>query len=1126
MSAWFRRRDRSKRAGRRRQPGAGRLRSEQLEPRLALSAEPIGDALLVNDYLPGDQTANAASVAVAASPVNRVVVFEGEGAVDSSGVFARLYDANGDSVGDAFRVNTTIRGDQYAPAVAVADNGDFIVAWAGRGVADKEGVFLQRFSADGSRVGEEVIVNTTLGGKQTTPSVAMDDSGSFVVAWEGVGRGDSTGVFFRRFNADGALGTEARVNATVESEQKGVSATYLSSGEVVIAWQSRHQDGSDWGVYSQIYNSVGLTVGDEIQLSETTAASQSTPTLAADPSGGYIAAWQSFDQDGDGWGVVGRRFGSDGAAAGSETLINATTAGQQVAPAIAVAEDGQWLAAWASSTPATGWSTDLRSIQVDDTLGEVTLINEQQPGVAPVAPAIAVNEEDAWVVWSGAGTSDGDGVFSQTLEVTLADDGDPVAPVIEAIADLQTEVGTPIEVTVTATDANSRDVLTFSLDTTVSPVSATIEKTSDTTAVIRWTPGEGDDATTVDFRVVVSDDADPALSSNEEFSVEVTDVPVTIDLNGPADDVAIFPADFLIGDAALQSLAPQLEITGANDAMILSASVTFAVIPTNTAEVLSVSTTGTSITADYDPSGGRLTLTGADTVENYEGVLRTLIYSNPDPTAGETRALAVRVSDSAGDSEFEFLQIEMVQPDLVAFAQAIADSGAVFYGAGWCPACTEQKELFEDGADSLPFVEVTNPDRTPNQIAIDNNISSYPTWVFADGTEVIGLQTLARLAQLAGLDIPTSEDPHLAELADETLLVGSPSFIPLDGYNSLGGELTYTVTSDNPDVDASILDGNRSAVIDVEGYGDLVFELFEDFAPRATDRLIELAEADFYDDVILHRVIDDFVVQGGDPTGTGSGGSTLGDYDDQFHPDLQHNRTGLLSMAKSLEDTNDSQFFITEGATRSLDFQHTIFGVLVEGESNREAISETETLRDLDPTDPDFDDSDNNGDRPTNEIVMNGITIIEDQENAVLFLKAADGATGTANITVTVTNDAGRSVQRTFTVTLADDTVNGQPFLEDVPPVSTTQGSDAIFQLSAIDVEDDPVFYYADVIGSEGHTVSVSTTGLVTVTPPSDDFVGTVRVQVAVASFLSATTPSSVTGDLQEVLVEFVAENA
>ena len=123
----------------------------------------------------------------------------------------------------------------------------------------------------------------------------------------------------------------------------------------------------------------------------------------------------------------------------------------------------------------------------------------------------------------------------------------------------------------------------------------------------------------------------------------------------------------------------------------------------------------------------------------------------------------------------------------------------------------------------------------------------------------------------------------------------------------------------------------------------MVFQLFEDKAPRPTGRVIELAQDGFYDGIIFHRVIKDFVIQGGDPTGTGTGGSTLGDFDDQFHVDLQHNREGLLSYAKSTDDTNDSQFFVTLGATRHLDFNHSIFGILTEGYHVLEAIGNTAT---------------------------------------------------------------------------------------------------------------------------------------------------------------------------------------
>jgi cyclophilin family peptidyl-prolyl cis-trans isomerase len=341
------------------------------------------------------------------------------------------------------------------------------------------------------------------------------------------------------------------------------------------------------------------------------------------------------------------------------------------------------------------------------------------------------------------------------------------------------------------------------------------------------------------------------------------------------------------------------------------------------------------------------------------------------------------------------------------------------------------------------------------------------------------------LSARSGVPIPSSDQPFLAPLPNGTLLIGSPLHVPLDGYDPNGGPLTYTVTTNNPAVTAEILDGNPSMRIDVAGFGDMVFELFAQRVPRAAERIIELAVDDFYDDVIFHRILDNFVIQGGDPTGTGSGGSTLGDFDDQFHPDLQHNRTGLLSMAKTTDDTNDSQFFITEGAQRHLDFNHSIFGLMVEGEANREAISET--------------DVDGSG-RPSIDVVMEDVEIFQDEENAVLLLKAAPGTTGTTNVTVTVADRDGNSFQRTFSVTVSEDNVdpnsNGRPFLNDIAPVTINRNTTAQIQLTATDVENDPIVFEASRRGTVSYTFNVnSSSGLLEVTPPTD-FVGTMQILV------------------------------
>lgn len=113
--------------------------------------------------------------------------------------------------------------------------------------------------------------------------------------------------------------------------------------------------------------------------------------------------------------------------------------------------------------------------------------------------------------------------------------------------------------------------------------------------------------------------------------------------------------------------------------------------------------------------------------------------------------------------------------------------------------------------------------------------------------------------------------------------------------------------------------------------GDMTIQLHAEQVPKTVNNFVFLARQGFYDGTIFHRVIDNFMVQGGDPTGTGSGGPGYR-FEDEFHPELRHNERGVLSMANAGPSTNGSQFFITHGATPHLDDKHSVFGQLTEGE--------------------------------------------------------------------------------------------------------------------------------------------------------------------------------------------------
>jgi len=112
--------------------------------------------------------------------------------------------------------------------------------------------------------------------------------------------------------------------------------------------------------------------------------------------------------------------------------------------------------------------------------------------------------------------------------------------------------------------------------------------------------------------------------------------------------------------------------------------------------------------------------------------------------------------------------------------------------------------------------------------------------------------------------------------------------------------------------------------------GTMVIELFADKTPKTVNNFVFLSRENYYDGVIFHRVIDNFMVQGGDPTGTGRGGPGY-KFADEFDASLKHDKQGILSMANAGPGTNGSQFFITHGPTPHLNGKHTVFGQVVEG---------------------------------------------------------------------------------------------------------------------------------------------------------------------------------------------------
>lgn len=153
--------------------------------------------------------------------------------------------------------------------------------------------------------------------------------------------------------------------------------------------------------------------------------------------------------------------------------------------------------------------------------------------------------------------------------------------------------------------------------------------------------------------------------------------------------------------------------------------------------------------------------------------------------------------------------------------------------------------------------------------------------------------------------------------------------------------------------------GKNSVAVFETSQGTFKVELFEDKAPKTAKNFIDLVNKGFYNGIIFHRVIDGFMIQGGDPSGNGTGGPGY-TIPDEFHASLKHDSAGILSMANRGPNTGGSQFFITLAPTSWLDNKHAIFGKVTEGLDVVKAIGKTKT---------------GPGDKPVTDVVIKKITI-------------------------------------------------------------------------------------------------------------------------------------------------------
>ncbi len=293
------------------------------------------------------------------------------------------------SISPDFVVNTTVTGTQDRPAITVLQDGRFVVAYY-----QQADIGARVFNADGSALLPDFFVNNTTLNSQDNPAVASLADGRFIVTWQSDEGATSNDIRARIFNADGSVvGPDFVINTTTANSQSVPVVSALADGRFIVTWQSDEGVATGNDIRARIFNADGSAAASDFVVNTTTANGQGTPAIGALADGRFIVTWESNEGAATGSDIRARVFKADGTAAGSDFIVNSTTANTQNVSAITALADGRLIATWTSDEgAATGSDIRARIINADgsavgaDFIVNSTAVNTQRnPAIASLA---------------------------------------------------------------------------------------------------------------------------------------------------------------------------------------------------------------------------------------------------------------------------------------------------------------------------------------------------------------------------------------------------------------------------------------------------------------------------------------------------------------------------------------------------------------------------------------------------------------------------------------------------------------------------------------------------------------------------------------------------------------------
>jgi len=272
--------------------------------RFNANGQPLGSEFRVNTYTNDKQLYPRVAMD---NDGGFIIVWESMNvpAQSNKAVCGRLYDSTGSSIGPEFVINEEASDSRY-PDVAMDAEGNFAVIW----MRDKSSnsIIARLYNADGTAKTGPFEVSTIRFSSITQPSITMDMAGNFVVAWDGdpklAGLDD---IHARRYKPDGtAIGEQFIVNTTLTGPQQNPQIAMNNRGRFIIVWDIKiDPDINERDIFAQRYNSSGVPLGNEFQVNTYMADDQKRPSVAMGLNGKFVMAWQSYGQDGSDYGVFG-----------------------------------------------------------------------------------------------------------------------------------------------------------------------------------------------------------------------------------------------------------------------------------------------------------------------------------------------------------------------------------------------------------------------------------------------------------------------------------------------------------------------------------------------------------------------------------------------------------------------------------------------------------------------------------------------------------------------------------------------------------------------------------------------------------------------------------------------------